>query len=107
MFKPILVLVAGIACGLPPALAADGNPLTGKKRAAMCAGCHGIPGYRTTFPDNYPVPKLGGQHAEYIATALKAYRSGERKHSTMRSVAASLSDQDIADIAAYYAGAKK
>lgn len=107
MFKPILVLVAGIACGLQAAHAADGNPLTGKKRAATCMGCHGIPGYRTTFPDNYPVPKLGGQHAEYIVNALKAYRSGERKHPTMRSVAASLSDQDMADIAAFYAGATK
>lgn len=100
--KLILLLVAGIAFFGSVANAADGRPAAGKKKVSMCVGCHGIPGYRTTFPDSYPVPKLGGQHAEYLISALKAYRSGERVHPTMNSVGASLSDQDVADIAAYF-----
>lgn len=89
------------------AQAADGNARTGEKKVALCAGCHGIPGYRTTFPETYNVPKLGGQHAAYVVAALKAYKSGERKHPDMNSIAASLSDKDMADIAAYYAQVKK
>jgi cytochrome c553 len=73
----------------------------------MCQGCHGIPGYRTAYPEVYSVPKLGGQKASYITKALKDYRSGLRQHATMRSIAAELSDQDIAAIAAYYAGEEK
>ena len=69
----------------------------------MCAGCHGISGYKTAFPEVYSVPKLGGQHAAYLIKALQAYRSGERAHPTMKAIAASLSDRDMADLAAYYA----
>lgn len=107
MLKPILVLIAGIGFHWSAVQAVEGRSQAGKRKVSMCVGCHGIPGYRTTFPDNYPVPKLGGQHAEYIISALKAYRSGDRKHPTMRSVAASLSEQDMADVAAYYAGVAK
>lgn len=85
--------------------AADGNVAAAAAKMSMCVGCHGIPGYKTTFPDVYSVPKLGGQHPAYIVKALNAYKSGERSHPTMRSIAAGLSDQDMADIAAYY-GAK-
>jgi len=74
---------------------------------AMCRGCHGLPGYRTAFPDVYSVPKLGDQQAQYLAKALQDYRSGVRPHATMRSIAATLSDQDIAALAAYYAGNHK
>ena len=73
----------------------------------MCIGCHGIPGYRTAYPDVYPVPKLAGQQAAYIVNALKAYKSGARSHPSMRGIAASLSDQDMADFAAYYGGSGK
>lgn len=69
----------------------------------MCMGCHNIPGYKTAFPAVYHVPKLDGQHAAYIVSALKAYKSGERRHPSMRAVAASLGDQDMADLAAFYA----
>jgi cytochrome c553 len=69
----------------------------------MCIGCHGIGGYRTAFPEVYSVPKIGGQHADYIVKALQAYRSGERGHPSMRAIAADLSDKDMADLAAYYA----
>lgn len=82
--------------------AAAGDPAAGKKKNSMCAGCHGIPDYRTAFPEVYSVPKLGGQHAAYIVKALQEYKSGARSHPSMRAVAAGLSDQDMADLAAYY-----
>jgi len=82
---------------------AAGNPDKGKNLANTCLGCHGVPGYKNAYP-NYSVPKLEGQHPEYIVIALQAYRSGERSHLTMHSQASSLSDQDMADIAAYFSG---
>lgn len=103
----ILLMCAGVLSVASTAQAQDGNARTGEKKVALCSGCHGIPGYRTTFPETYNVPKLGGQHAAYIVSALKAYKSGERKHPDMNSLAASLSDKDMADIAAYYAQVKK
>jgi len=75
-------------------------------KVSMCIGCHGIPGYKTAYPVVYHVPKIGGQSSVYIANALKAYRAGDRWHPSMRGIAASLSDQDIEDIAAYYGGSK-
>ncbi|KAF1048544.1 MAG: Cytochrome c4 [Xylophilus sp.] len=68
----------------------------------MCIGCHGIPGYQASFPSVYKVPKISGQGGKYIASALDAYRKGDRQHPTMRGIAESLTDQDIADVAAYY-----
>lgn len=85
----------------PLAAAAEGDPERGETLAYTCTGCHGIPGYKNVYP-TYTVPKLGGQSEGYIATALKAYRSGERTHTTMNAQANTLSDQDIADIAAYF-----
>jgi cytochrome c553 len=97
--------LAGIANA---ALAADivGNPKAGENKIAMCIGCHGIPGYKATFPEVYSVPMLGGQTPQYIIAALNAYKKGERKNPSMRGIAASLSDQDMADIAAYYSQQK-
>ena len=93
-----------IAVAAAPALhAAEGDPAAGKAKTAMCAGCHGIGGYKTVFPEVYHVPKLGGQQAAYIVKALQAYKSGDRSHPSMRGIAASLSDRDMADLAAYYA----
>ncbi|MFP5349596.1 MAG: c-type cytochrome [Gammaproteobacteria bacterium] len=80
-----------------------GDAEAGKLRAGLCAGCHAIPGYRNAYP-TYSVPKLGGQHAAYIVTALKAYQTGQRSHPTMQAIAASLSDKDMADLGAYFAG---
>jgi cytochrome c553 len=74
----------------------------GQKKVAMCIGCHGIPGYQASFPEIHKVPMIGGQNAKYIASALVAYAKGERKHPTMRGIAQTLSDQDVADIAAFY-----
>jgi cytochrome c553 len=82
--------------------AATGDPAAGAQKNSMCIGCHGIPDYRTAFPEVYSVPRLGGQHAAYIVNALQEYKSGARSHPSMRAIAGGLSDQDMADLAAYY-----
>ncbi|QHS10664.1 cytochrome c [Sinimarinibacterium sp. NLF-5-8] len=87
-----------------PAVFAQGDAVTGRIKGDTCLGCHGIEKYNNVYP-TYRVPKLGGQHPAYLEAALKAYRSGERPHGTMHAQAESLSDQDIADIAAYLATA--
>jgi cytochrome c553 len=87
------------AAGETPA----GDPVAGAQKTQMCAGCHGIDGWRTAFPEVYQVPKIAGQHQAYIVKALQAYKSGERAHPSMRAIAGSLSDKDMADLAAYYA----
>jgi cytochrome c553 len=74
----------------------------GEKKAAMCIGCHGIKGYQASFPEIHKVPMISGQGAKYIVASLNAYKKGERKHPTMRAIAASLSDQDMADLGAFY-----
>jgi cytochrome c553 len=78
----------------------DGDAARGAPLAATCAGCHGVPGSRNAYP-SYHVPKLGGQNADYLEVALQGYRRGSRAHQTMQAQAATLSDQDIADLAAY------
>ena len=85
---------------VPAAQAQDAK--AGEKKNAMCIGCHGIPGYQSSFPEVHKVPMIAGQGAKYIVAALTAYQKGERKHPTMRAIAASLSEQDIADLAAFY-----
>ncbi|NML17740.1 c-type cytochrome [Azohydromonas caseinilytica] len=75
----------------------------GDARVAMCNGCHSIPGYQASFPQVYKVPMISGQGQKYIEAALQAYRKGDRKHSTMHGVAASLTDQDISFVSAHYA----
>jgi cytochrome c553 len=74
----------------------------GKAKAAMCIGCHGIKGYQASFPEVHRVPMISGQGSKYIVSALTAYKKGDRKHPTMRGIAASLSDADMADLGAYY-----
>jgi cytochrome c553 len=98
-----IVIGAVLAFAASAAVAADGNAAKGKEKTALCEGCHGIEDYRTAYPAVYHVPKLGGQHASYMVKALQAYKSGERSHPTMRAIAAGLTDQDMADLAAYYA----
>ncbi len=82
---------------------AAGDPAQGELKFYTCFGCHGIENYRNAFP-SYNVPKLRHQDAAYIVSALQEYRSGQRPHPTMHAQAASLSDQDIEDIAAYLQG---
>lgn len=79
-----------------------GDATAGAQKNALCVGCHGIQGYHIGFPEVHKVPKISGQGAGYIRASLNAYKSGERKHPSMRTLAASLNDQDIADLAAYY-----
>jgi len=80
-----------------------GSAAAGNAKVWLCVGCHSIPEYRADYPLVYKVPMLGGQNAAYIASALAAYKKGERKHPTMRAIAGSLSDQDMADLGEYYA----
>lgn len=81
-----------------------GDPSAGRVKSETCLGCHGITGYYNAYP-SYRVPKLSGQNAEYIVAALQAYKAGQRKHETMQAQAVSMSDQDMQDIAAYWATA--
>lgn len=95
------LITATLACALSAGHAmAAGDAAAGAVKGYTCTGCHGIPGYNNVYP-TYHVPKLAGQNAEYIVTALQAYRSGERQHETMSAQALSLSDQDMQDIAAW------
>jgi cytochrome c553 len=96
------LLVTAVVVGFVAPAQAAGDAVAGKTKTYACQGCHGIPGTKTAFPELYSVPKLGGQHAQYIVSALKAYKTGQRNHSTMQANAATLSDQDMEDIAAYY-----
>ncbi len=95
-------LVASVLLALTVPAQAAGDPKAGHLKNSMCAGCHGIPGWRTVYPYVYSVPMLGGQHAEYIVAALKAYKAGDRNNTGMKSIASSLSEQDMEDLAAYY-----
>jgi cytochrome c553 len=87
--------------------AKPGNAAEGAKKAATCIGCHGIAGYKASFPEVYKVPMISGQNAKYIVSSLVAYQKGERRHPTMRGIAGSLTEQDMADLAAYYEGHAK
>jgi cytochrome c553 len=96
-----LALSLGTALTSGAALA-DGNVEAGKSKALPCMGCHAIDSAYSVYP-SYRVPKLSGQHADYLVAALKAYKSGQRSHQTMVAQAATLSDQDMQDIVAYFA----
>jgi cytochrome c553 len=98
-----LLATAAFAAGAQAPAVTVGDPVKGKLKTQMCEGCHGIEGWRTAYPEVYNVPKLGGQHEAYLVKALQEYRSGDRLHPTMRAVAANLTDQDMANVAAYYA----
>ncbi len=95
----VALLLAVLSCA--SAVQAQ-DAAAGEKKAAMCIGCHGIPGYQASFPEIHKVPMISGQNAKYIVAALTAYRKGERKHPTMRAIAATLADKDMADLAAHY-----
>ena len=101
-FAIAAALFAGMAGQMSVAQDLKGDVQAGEKKIAMCIGCHGIVGYQASFPSVYKVPMISGQGAKYIANALNAYKSGERKHPTMRSVALGLTPQDVADVSAYY-----
>jgi cytochrome c553 len=98
----VLLLIALSLTSVARADDVKGDAQAGSKKIAMCIGCHGIKGYQASFPEVYKVPMISGQGAKYIASALNAYKAGERKHPTMKGIAQSLTDQDIADISSYY-----
>ena len=101
---PLIAAAAALTFAAGGASAqATGDAARGSHKVAMCEGCHQIVGYQADFPIVYKVPKIAGQDAGYLASALTEYRSGDRKFPTMRAIAAPLTDQDIADISAYYA----
>ena len=124
MSCPLIRILIGIAVAFaaqaqpkPPADKAptvnEQKPPTAMKQGqnfenavALCTGCHGISGYKTAYPDVYHVPKIGGQQATYLVNALKAYKSGERSHPSMRAIAATLTEEDMKKLADFYAGAK-
>ena len=96
----LLIVLAASVGGVATAQAQDAKE--GEKKMAMCIGCHGIPGYQASFPEVHKVPMIAGQGAKYIIAALNAYKKGDRKHPTMRGIAVTLSDKDMADLAAFY-----
>ncbi|RYX94397.1 MAG: cytochrome c4 [Comamonadaceae bacterium] len=98
----VAVSCVSMVSGLAQAQEITGNAKAGETKNAMCIGCHGIKGYQATFPEVYKVPMISGQGAKYISAALNEYKKGQRKHPTMRGIAESLTDQDIADLSAYY-----
>jgi cytochrome c553 len=103
MKRNVWLAAASLSLGTLMAFSAHaGDAAKGELKALTCTGCHGVESYTNVYP-SYNVPKLGGQHAEYIVAALKAYKSGERAHSTMHANASNLSEEDMADIAAYFA----
>lgn len=101
----ILSSVLAVAAGSVWAQDAKaGNAAQGERKAAMCIGCHSLPGYKASFPEVYSVPMISGQSAKYIVSSLVAYQKGERRHPTMRGIAGSLTEEDMADLGAYYEG---
>ena len=96
----LLLALAGAFLSVPTAFAQDAA--AGEKKAAMCIGCHGIKGYQSSFPQVHKVPMISGQGAKYIVAALNEYKKGDRRHPTMRGIAGSLTDKDMADLGAFY-----
>ncbi len=109
MKKNVFLLVGLLAglLGAQPLMAqgVQGKAADGEKKAYQCIGCHGLEGYHASFPEVYRVPKIAGQSAKYLSAALVAYQKGERKHPSMRGVVSNMSEQDMADVAAFYEAA--
>ncbi|MEX1167427.1 MAG: c-type cytochrome [Hydrogenophaga sp.] len=99
----VAVATVFVAAASAQAQGVAGDVQAGKKKAEMCIGCHGIPGYQNSFPEIHKVPMISGQTDKYMVASLIAYKKGDRKYSTMRGIAGSLTEQDMADLAAFYA----
>ena len=102
----MLTLVMGFAGAAVASGPVVGDIASGRNKNSMCIGCHGIPGYKASFPEVYAVPMIAGQNEQYLVVALRAYATGERTHPTMTAISSTLSEQDMADLAAYYANLK-
>jgi len=100
MTRALLFALALLSATTAHAQDPKGDPAEGKIKTYTCTGCHGIPGWKNAYP-NYHVPRIAGQHYEYVIAALNEYKTGNRAHPTMRAQGESLSDADIRDIAAY------
>jgi cytochrome c553 len=100
--KKLLQISLALATAFGAVVAQAQDVKAGEKKVAMCIGCHGIVGYQASFPEIHRVPMIAGQNAKYIVAALQGYAKGDRKHPTMRGIAASMSEQDMADVAAFY-----
>lgn len=100
MWKLLAAAALIAAAGSPDTARAEGDPEAGRAKAAPCAACHGMDGNSP----NPEWPSLAGQHASYVAQQLAAFQSGERQNVLMTPMAAGLSEQDMADLAAYFAG---
>ena len=99
---PLLLALAGASTATQAQDAKSGDAARGASKAAMCIGCHSLVGYQATFPEVHKVPMIAGQSGKYIVAALVEYQKGDRKHPTMRGIAASLTEQDMVDLGAYY-----
>ena len=102
LLTTIFALVVSCVTAATMAQEIKGDAKAGESKNAMCVGCHGIKGYQASFPEVYKVPMISGQSAKYIVASLNAYKKGERKHPSMRGISETLTDQDMADLAAYY-----
>lgn len=102
LLSSLLCLSLAFLAATSHAQAVVGDAKAGEKKIATCIGCHGIKGYQASFPEVHRVPMISGQSAPYIVSALNAYKKGERRHPTMRGISDNLTEQDMADLAAYY-----
>ena len=100
MSRTLLLATLLATAAFAGSAAAAGNAEAGRTKVYTCGGCHGVTGYKNAYP-NYHVPRIAGQNADYLIAALKAYKTGDREHPTMRAQGESLSEQDIQDIAAH------
>ena len=100
-FLAAALALSGVALSAP---AAENTKVTLQNKLAQCQGCHGIDDWKTAYPEVYHVPKLGGQKAAYIVNALKEYKSGERNFGTMHAMTEDLTDDDMKQLADYFAG---
>jgi cytochrome c553 len=103
MLPLFALIVTSVTAFTAHAQDVKGDAKAGERKINMCAGCHSLTGYQATFPEIYKVPKISGQSAKYIVSALNAYKTGDRKHPSMRGIADGLTDQDMADLGAFYA----
>jgi cytochrome c553 len=103
LLTTVFALAVASVTGASFAQGIKGDAIAGERKNAMCVGCHGIIGFHASFPEVYKVPKIAGQSAKYIVAALNGYKDGTRKHPSMRAIATSLTEQDMADLAAFYA----
>jgi len=104
LFTTVFAVFVSLVTVTAQAQELKGDAKAGQAINAMCIGCHGIKGYQASFPEVYKVPMISGQNAKYIVSSLTAYKKGERKHPTMRGISETLTDQNMADLGAYYSG---